>query len=120
MFRKYPFIFYYLVQTHARSSMTQTEQDRILLEDLKANDQDAYLTLYRLYYPDLARYIIQNTGNRQDAEDMFQETLFILLQKIRTEKFTLQSELKTFLFSVQKNQWLKNYVPIKNSYPLRH
>jgi RNA polymerase sigma factor (sigma-70 family) len=95
--------------------MTQTEQDSILLEKLKVNAQEAYLILYRLYYPDLARYILRNAGNRQDAEDMFQETLFILLQKIRSENFILQSELKTFLFSIQKNQWLKKLRDNKKS-----
>lgn len=84
-----------------------TEQDKLLVQQLITNERDAYLSIYRLYYPELARFILRNNGNRQDAEDMFQETLLILIQKIRNENFVLQSSLKTFLFAVNRNQWLK-------------
>lgn len=87
--------------------MTQPANDIALLDQLRSNEQAAYLKLYRDYYPDLARFILRNSGNRQDAEDMFQETLLVLIHKIRVENFQLQSELKTFLFAVNRNQWLK-------------
>jgi len=87
--------------------MMQTERDTILLQQLRNNNQEAYLELYKDYYPDLARFILRNSGNRQDAEDMFQETLLVLLHKIQIEDFNLLSELKTFLFAVNRNQWLK-------------
>lgn len=87
--------------------MAQIEQDRILLERLQENEQEAYISLYRLYYPDLARYVLRNNGSREDAEDVFQETLLVLLHKIREENFILNAELKTFLYAINRNQWLK-------------
>lgn len=87
--------------------MNQTEQDRFLLQRLKENGQEAYLLLYQLYCPDLPRYVLRNSGNREDAEDLFQETLLVLLHKIRKTDFTLNSKLKTFLYAINRNQWLK-------------
>jgi len=87
--------------------MNQSEKDTLLFQQLRNNDQQAYIELYRDYFPELARFILRNSGNRQDAEDMFQETLLVLVNKVRDENFQLQSELKTFLFSVNRNQWLK-------------
>ncbi len=87
--------------------MTQPANDIALLNQLRNNDQAAYLQLYRDYYPACCRFILRNSGNRQDAEDMFQETLLVLIHKLRVENFQLQSELKTFLFAVNRNQWLK-------------
>lgn len=87
--------------------MTQTQPDSILLERLKENEQEAYLLLYQLHYPDLARYKLYNSYNREDAEDLFQETLLVLLHKIRKADFTLNSELKTFLYAINRSQWLK-------------
>lgn len=84
-----------------------TEQDKLLVQQLITNEREAYLSVYRLYYPELARFILRNSGNTQDAEDMFQETLLVLMHKIRSENFVLQSSLKTFLFAVNRNQWLK-------------
>lgn len=100
--------------------MPQIEQDRILLERLKENEQEAYLSLYHLYYPDLARYVLRNSGNKEDAEDVFQETLLILLHKIREKHFQLNAELKTFLYAINRNQWLKKlrsrHIPLPIDY----
>lgn len=100
--------------------MTQIEQDRMLLERLKENEQNAYVSLYRLYYPDLARFVLHNSGSREDAEDVFQETLWVLLHKIRDEHFQLNAELKTFLYAINRNQWLKKlrsrHIPISFQY----
>lgn len=100
--------------------MTQIEQDRILLARLKENEQEAYLSLYRLYYPDLARFVLRNSGNREDAEDVFQETLLVLLHKTREEHFQLNAELKTFLYAINRNQWLKKlrsrHIPLPIDY----
>jgi len=98
--------------------MNQTEQDRILLQRLKENEQEAYLSLYQLYYPDLASCVIRNSGNREDAEDVFQEILLVLLHKIREEHFQLNAELKTFLYSINKNQWLKKLRSRHTNLPL--
>lgn len=87
--------------------MIQSERDATLLQQLRNNDQQAYLKLYQDYFPEMARFILRNSGNKQDAEDLFQETLLVLVHKIRDENFQLQSELKTFLFAVNRNQWLK-------------
>ncbi|WP_018344615.1 RNA polymerase sigma factor [Cytophaga aurantiaca] len=98
--------------------MNQIEQERLLLERLKENEQEAYLSLYHLYYPDLARYVLNNSGNREDAEDVFQETLLVLLHKIRGEHFQLTSELKTFLYAINRIQWLKKLRSRQISIPL--
>lgn len=98
--------------------MSQIEQDRILLERLKENEQEAYLSLYHLYYPDLARYVIRNSGNKEDAEDVFQETMLVLLHKIRENDFQLNAELKTFLYAINRNQWLKKLRSRHISLPL--
>lgn len=87
--------------------MTQTQPDSILLERLKENEQEADLLLYRLHYPDLARYELCNSGNKEDAKDLFHETFLVLLHKIRQADFTLNSELKTFLYAINRSQWLK-------------
>ena len=72
--------------------MTQTQPDSILLERLKENEQEADLLLYRLHYPDLARYELCNSGNKEDAKDLFHETFLVLLHKIRQADFTLNTK----------------------------
>jgi RNA polymerase sigma factor (sigma-70 family) len=85
----------------------QTVTDDILLEQLKTEDNASFQLLYKFYFPSVASYVKQNMGNSQDAEDIFQEAIIVLLQKVRQPKFVLTSALKTYLYAIAKNIWLK-------------
>jgi RNA polymerase sigma factor (sigma-70 family) len=63
--------------------------------------------LYKFYFPSINKYITRNFGSNEDAEDIFQETIIVLLQKVREVDFVLTSSLKTYLFAIAKNLWLK-------------
>ncbi|XZF15493.1 RNA polymerase sigma factor [Chitinophagaceae bacterium MMS25-I14] len=81
--------------------------DNTLIERLKNEEAASYKLLYKLYFPPTANYIRQNSGSSQDAEDIFQETIIVLLCKVRQPGFILTSSLKTYLFSISRNLWLK-------------
>ena len=85
----------------------QAISDNTLLDKLKTEDNSSFELLYKFYFPTIATYIKQNLGNNEDAEDVFQETIVILLQKVRQSDFILTSSLKTYLYAVAKNLWLK-------------
>lgn len=85
----------------------QTISDNTLLDQLKAEDSSSFELLYKFYFPSVASYIKQNLGNNEDAEDIFQEAIIVLLQKVRQPDFILTSSLKTYLYAVAKNLWLK-------------
>lgn len=85
----------------------QAISDNILLDKLKTEDSSSFELLYRFYFPSIASYIKQNLGNNEDAEDIFQEAIMVLLQKIRQSDFVLTSSLKTYLYAIAKNLWLK-------------
>ena len=62
--------------------------------------------LYRQYFEGLCMYVEQNNGNRQDAEDVFQEVLLSFIELVKLNKFRGDSSIKTFLFSLNRNIWL--------------
>jgi RNA polymerase sigma factor (sigma-70 family) len=72
---------------------------------LSGNQKPALKQLYQ-YYPVVRQMIIKNSGNKHDAEDIFQEALIILCRKVKEEKFQLTASIKTFLFSISRLQWL--------------
>ena len=84
-----------------------TISDNTLLDKLKAEDRSSFELLYKFYFPSVASYIKRNLGNNEDAEDIFQEAIIVLLHKVRQPDFVLTSSLKTYLYSVAKNLWLK-------------
>jgi len=82
------------------------DQDQFIAS-LKKNERTAFILLYDLYYPVLARYILQHGGTKEDAEDHFQETVLVLIHNMKKETFYLSSSLKTYLYAINKNLWLK-------------
>lgn len=90
--------------------------DHTLLNQLKNEDNPSFEILYKFYYPSIEAYITQNAGSKEDAADIFQETIVVLLHKLRQGNFILTSSLKTYLFAIAKNQWLKRLRDNKSIY----
>ncbi len=75
------------------------------LRDGKSMDE-AIRTLYRNYFGNLCWYVMNNSGSRQDAEDVFQEVVVNFIDLVQKNKFRGESTVKTFLFSLNRHTWL--------------
>lgn len=53
------------------------------------------------------KLILSNNGDEDDAKDIFQESVLVLYNKVKSGNFELNSKLKTFLYSVCRRLWLK-------------
>lgn len=82
--------------------------DQSLLEKLKSESNSSFELLYQRCFPAVSAYIQQNNGTSQDAEDIFQEAVIVLLRRIREPSFVLISSLNTYMYAIAKNLWLKN------------
>lgn len=82
--------------------------DLSLIKELQCDNKDAYEILYLKFFPVIASYIKQNSGNDEDAQDVFQETIIVLFEKVKHPDFVLTSSLSTYLFAISKNIWLKH------------
>ncbi|MES2567291.1 MAG: sigma-70 family RNA polymerase sigma factor [Bacteroidota bacterium] len=69
----------------------------------KRNDK-AFGALYK-NFPVIKKMILSNSGLREDAEDIFQESLIILCSKVEQGNFILTSKLSTYLYSVCRYLW---------------
>jgi RNA polymerase sigma factor (sigma-70 family) len=59
------------------------------------------------YYPVVRKHITANSGSRQEAEDIFQDALIVLFNKVKAGNFELRSGLNTYLFGVCRLLWLE-------------
>lgn len=86
----------------------ETFTDAALIESLKSGRraEDAVRWLYREHFDFLQRYILANSGNEQDAEDIFQEVMVAFVNLVQAGRFRGESSVKTFLYSLNKNIWL--------------
>lgn len=75
---------------------------------LTADENLAFKKLHEKYFQTILRYILKNNGNKEDAEDIFQDTLLIFHQNLKKqEDFELTASVKTYLVAISKNLWLK-------------
>jgi len=57
-------------------------------------------------YSPMVRLMVRNTGgNDDDADDIFQEGLMIMLEKIDNKNFVLTCKLKTYLYCICEHLW---------------
>ncbi|AXT62499.1 sigma-70 family RNA polymerase sigma factor [Aquimarina sp. AD10] len=84
--------------------MKNTEDQKIL-KGIAAGDEQVLTLFYKKNLPYIRRYILQNSGNEEDVEDVFQDALVMIYQKLKTDSLELQSSLRTFFYAVCKNIW---------------
>jgi RNA polymerase sigma factor (sigma-70 family) len=84
----------------------QTDE-KALLEGLANNDKKAVETIYKDNFNMVQSLIINNNGSSDDAKDIFQETIIVLYEKVRSGTFELHCQIKTFVYSVSRRLWLK-------------
>lgn len=92
--------------------------DRDILNAIKnGNDNHALSVLYKELYPKVKRYIRQNGGVEQDAEDIFQNAVLIFYTYVKQNKFKDTYEIGGFIYTVCKNLWIKE---VKKSGKLKY
>ena len=82
--------------------------DTELLESLRSASRvdESVRKIYREYFDLLSWFVINNSGNRQDAEDMFQEVVVNFIEAVQKDKFRGESSVKTFLYALNRHAWL--------------
>lgn len=83
-------------------------KEKEILVKLKSNtDLNTCLQyLYKEYFGFLKNMVLNNSGTKEDAEDVIQETFIAFVQIVQNDKYRGDSSLKSFLYSVAKNIWL--------------
>ena len=81
--------------------------DEAIIEGLRLRSDYIIKYIYQELYPMIKYLIIKNSGNDEDAEDVFQDCLIIIFKKIRENELELSSSFRTYLYSVSRNIWLQ-------------
>ena len=69
--------------------MKSENNEKGLLQGLAQSDKKAIETIYRENYNMIQSLIINNSGSADDAKDIFQETMIVLYEKVRSGTFEL-------------------------------
>jgi len=84
-----------------------TEQEQQLLKGLALSDKISIEKIYRENYSAIQSFVLNNNGSVDDARDIFQEAMVVLFEKSKLDTFSLNCQLKTFIYSICRRLWLK-------------
>jgi RNA polymerase sigma factor (sigma-70 family) len=81
--------------------------EEALLAGIRNEDEAALAYLYKLHYPMILHFVLNNSGSEDEAKDIYQEAVIVFYEKIREGSLELNCQIKTYLYSVCRRLWLK-------------
>src|SRR5690606_31067927 len=81
--------------------------DDQFIAGLRSGDGEVLNALYKKYYNIVLKFIVNNSGSDEAAQDIYQETIIVLYENAQNPDFSLQCQLQTYIYSVAKRLWLK-------------
>lgn len=87
--------------------ISDTEIINAVLKQDKPAINNCMQFLYREHFPTIKNFILQNSGSSDEADDLFQDALVVFYVKVRKDEYRSNSSLKTYLFGISRNLWLK-------------
>ncbi len=91
--------------------------DARILDMIRRGDEHALVLLYESNRKMIAAFVARNNGTHDDYEDMLQEALIVLWERVRAGKFEYSAKLSTFLFATVRNIWLRRLARMKREVP---
>lgn len=81
--------------------------DKEVLEAIRnGNDDQVLKYLYKELLPRVKKYIVTNSGDENDAKDIFQDAVVVFYKYVKTGKFDERNEIGAFIYSVSRNLWI--------------
>ena len=74
------------------------------IDALLNRDERIISEIYQEFYPKIYLFIVKNKGQKEDAEDVFQEALLFLIVTYPKKQVTIKS-FEAYFFTVCKNIW---------------
>lgn len=78
-----------------------------VVRDLKTENSFAFGKIYEDNFHKISSFVQHNNGSLADAEDLFQDAMVVLVEKLRQDNFRLTASINTYAYAICKNLWLK-------------
>ena len=82
-------------------------EDARILDQLRKGDEEVLAALYQTNERQVSAFVMRNNGTRDDAEDMLQEALVILWERVRSGRYEQKAKISTFIFATIRNMWMR-------------
>ena len=87
------------------ASLFKITGDAEILDRIRNGDEEVLVDLYQSNRKPILNLVSKNSGSHDDAEDMLQESLIVLWERVRSGRFEQNAKLSTFLYATARNLW---------------
>lgn len=81
-------------------------KEKEIINGILEGEPTAVTQFYKDNLPKVTRYIITNSGDAADAQDVFQDAMMLVYQKLGNDSLKLECTLATYVFAVCRNLWM--------------
>lgn len=86
--------------------------DQKYIDGLAANDSLVIEMIYKKFAPKVVQFITNNSGDKDQAQDVIQEIMILLFNQAKAKKLQLTCPFDAYFFLLCKRRWLNE---LKNS-----
>lgn len=91
-----------------------SHKDQKYIEALVQENPVIITEIYRLWGAECKRFVLNNNGNAQDADDLFQESLLTIIKQAKAKKIELKVPFGGYLYFIYRNKWIDTLRKQKN------
>lgn len=95
-------------------SQTKIHPDQMYIEGLAANDSAIIQTIYKKYVPKVVMFIMNNSGDKEHAQDVVQEIMILLFNQAKANALQLTCPFDAYFFLLCKRKWLNELKKTSN------
>jgi RNA polymerase sigma factor (sigma-70 family) len=92
-------------------------EDSKLLDALRDGNDSALEELFHKNRRPIASLVIRSHGTEDDVEDVLQEALVVLWERVHNGSFEYQAKLSTFIYATAKNIWFRKLARQRRELP---
>jgi RNA polymerase sigma factor (sigma-70 family) len=81
--------------------------DSQLVEEIKAGNEEALVSMQKTYYAMVRSFILKNNGTEDEIDDVLQDSLIAIWRNVNKPQFALTVKMSTYLMAIVKNLWFK-------------
>lgn len=89
-----------------------------IIKGIRERNSTVLEFLYDEYYPMIKSLILNKNGTETEAQDIFQDTVIIIYEKLKTSKLIITSSFKTYFYAVCKKLWLQRQPILRRTIPI--
>jgi len=78
-----------------------------IIEGIQKRDNNVLTFVYKDLFPKVRFYVTRHGGSKDDAKDVFQESIIIIFKQIENNSLVIKGDFEAYLYGIARLVWLK-------------